>query len=188
MVEISNIEVSNLESSIFASGYPMQDELIEEPFEKAMKRALGLAKQPSNSGHGNFLKGITVAYDIKYPQYFSPQLQRYIHNVIVSSQSKMHRLKSMGIRKCCTKYVDERAIALALELQSEYNRNPTYVNYMKLLNNLPMGFELVMRCTTNYMALKNIYNQRKHHKLKEDWVDGFIGGLIYKLPYKELII
>ena len=51
-----------------------------------------------------------------------------------------------------------------------------------------LGIELFMRCTTNYLALRTIYHQRKNHKLKEDWIEGFIGGLIKQLPfYKELI-
>ena len=40
---------------------------------------------------------------------------------------------------------------------------------MKLQSNLPMGFELTVRVTTNYLQLKTMYTQRKTHRLKEDW-------------------
>lgn len=40
--------------------------------------------------------------------------------------------------------------------------------FMKVISNCPMGLEQTMRITTNYLQLKTIYHQRKHHKLK-DW-------------------
>jgi hypothetical protein len=49
-----------------------------------------------------------------------------------------------------------------------------------------MGTELFVRVSTNYETLANIYNQRKDHKLKEDW--GAFCDFIKSLPYsKELI-
>lgn len=44
-----------------------------------------------------------------------------------------------------------------------------YEVYMKVISNCPMGFEMTMRVTTSYLQLKTIYQQRKFHKLKEDW-------------------
>jgi len=187
MTEISNVRVYDLKESIIASGYPMQTDIGDEDFDEALKRAIRLAKQPSNSGHGNFLTGIRVSYDIKYPQYLSPQLQRYHFNDIVSSQSKMHRLAKLDIESSCNEYVAQGVIDVVKVLQELYNYNPSYVNYMMLVSNCPLGLELTMRCSTNYMQLKTIYNQRKNHKLKEDW--GAYIEFIQSLPYaKELII
>ena len=187
MTEISNVKVYDLEESIIASGYPMRTDLEGEPFEDALKRATRLAEQPSNSGHGNFLTGIRVSFDIKYPQYLTLQLQRYNFIDIVSSQSKMHRLKAIDIKSSCNKYTDSRSIDIAEEKKDAFNSDPSYVNFMKLISSLPMGFELTMRVSTNYMQLKTIYNQRKNHKLKEDWA-AYI-EFIQSLPYaKELII
>ena len=187
MTEISNVRVYDLKESIIASGYPMQTDIGDEDFDEALKRAIRLAKQPSNSGHGNFLTGIRVSFDIKYPQYLTPQLQRYNFIDIVSSQSKMHRLAKMEIGSSCNEYVSEVLMDIVKVFQDLYNENPTYENYMMLISNCPMGLELTMRCSTNYMQLKNIYNQRKNHKLKEDW--GAYIEFIQSLPYaKELII
>jgi hypothetical protein len=47
-----------------------------------------------------------------------------------------------------------------------------------------MGFELWMGISTNYLQLKTIYNQRKHHKL-EDWK--IFCNWIESLPMNELI-
>lgn len=183
MVEISKVKVYDLEESIIASGYPMRTELTEK-LDTATKRAERLAKL--GNGHSNFLKGIRVSFDIKYPQYITPQLQRYLFNDIVSSQSKMHKLKEMNIKEFCNKYVTHSTLEELIHLQEVYNSNPTYYNYMRLISNCPLGLELTMRCSTNYMCLKNIYKQRKNHKLKEDW--GAFCKFVELLPmFDELI-
>ena len=72
------------------------------------------------------------------------------------------------------------------QLVNEYNENPCYETFIVALNNCPLGVELFMRCNTNYMQLRNIYQQRKNHKLKEDW--GAFCKMIEELPYFEEFI
>lgn len=192
MVTISNWNVYDLKESVIACRNPMRltpPEYTDEEFQASLPRAIQLANTPSGSGHSNFLCGIRVAFDIKYPAYFSPELQRYHFNDIVSSSSKMHKLASMDMNCCFNRFVSKESKAQMKELVDEYNRNKTYPNFMRLLSNCPMGIELFMRCTTNYLQIRNIYHQRKNHKLKHDWVDGFCKNFIEKLPYaKEFII
>ena len=198
MTEVSNVKVYDLEECIRASGYPMVIDAKDnkENYEDAVKRCIRLCKTPSNSGHANFLTGIRVSFNLKYPQYLTPQLQRYNFIDIVSSQSKMHRLAKMDIWECCNDYTHSSIIEVVKDIQEQYNdcfneylkspkdeilKQRVYETYMELISSLPMGFELTMRVSTNYMQLKNIYHQRKHHKLKEDW--GAITEMIKKLPY-----
>ena len=195
MLEISNWKVYDLEESINACRYSMFNEIPEEiDFEKSLERAKKLAKCPTNSGECNFLCGIRVAYDIKYPQYISPELQRYHFNDIVTSQSKMHKLLKMNLEKCCNKYVTKETIDNLNKYIQEYNvihqvgssTLEWYHKWMTVISNCPMGLELTMRCTTNYLQLRTIYHQRKHHKLIEDW--GAYCSWIETLPYaKEFI-
>ena len=80
MLEIKNVKVYDLEESVIACRNAMRldmPEYTEEEFEKSLPRAIQLANTPSGSGHQNFLKGIRVSFDIKYPNYISPELQRY---------------------------------------------------------------------------------------------------------------
>ena len=118
-MQIKNVKVYGLEESILASGYPMQTGEpvdLEDIFDPAVSklnnylyagiddskdvvRAKKLAKTPVGSGHNNFLKGIIVQFDLQYPEYFSPQLQRYHWVDIVSSQSKMHKITGRLLRK-----------------------------------------------------------------------------------------
>lgn len=194
MLEISNWKVYDLEESINACRYSMMENIPEYiDFDKSLERAIKLAKCPTGSGECNFLSGIRVAYDIKYPQYISPELQRYHFNQIVTSQSKMHKLIKMDLHKCCNKYVTEKTISNLNKYIQAYNDSLTaplpdvwYNNWMVVISNCPLGLELTMRCTTNYLQLRTIYHQRKSHKLKEDW--GAFCEWIKSLPYsKELI-
>lgn len=218
MVEIDNIKVYDLQESVIASGFAMRTEKPEytqEEFEKSLPRAMKLAKAGGGSGHSNFRKGIRVSFDIKYPQYFTPELQRYGFLDIVTSSSKMHRLINMDLDVACTKYVTENSIKELRGHIDRYNRikndedfagasfllrsgefivtqdkkEAMYYAFMMCINNCPMGLELFMRCSTNYEQLATIYRQRKNHKLKEDWVEGFCNDFICQLPYaKQLIL
>ena len=95
-MQIKNVKVYGLEESIIRSGYPMQiGEPVDfkyeysqqfTPDEKDVNRGCKLANTPNGSGHNNFLKGIIVQFDLQYPEYFSPQLQRYHWIDIVSSK------------------------------------------------------------------------------------------------------
>ena len=163
-------------------------EYTDEEFEASLPRAIKLANTPQGSGHSTFLCGIRVAFDIKYPAYFSPELQRYHYNDIVCSSSKMHRLVNMNMDLCFNEYVTEDSKSMMKNLIQIYNRDKSYENFMRVLSNCPLGIELFMRCTTNYLALRTIYHQRKNHKLKTDWVEGFCKNFVEKLPYASEFI
>lgn len=190
MVTITNCCVYDLKQSVIACRNAMRlapPEYTEEEFNKSLQRAKKLAKCGGGSGHSNFRKGIRVSFDIKYPNYISPELQRYGFVDIVGSNSKMHKLVSMDMDACFNKYVCIGAKEMMKELISRYNKEKTYENFMRVLSNCPLGIELFMRCSTNYEQLATIYRQRKNHVLREDW--GAFCDFIRSLPYAhELII
>lgn len=215
MLEVSNIRVYDLEESVIACRNPMRlspPEYTKEEFTASLPRAIQLANTPNGSGHSNFLCGIRVAFDIKYPGYISPELQRYHFNDIVSSASKMHKLVKMDMDLCFNKYTSKVMVDEMKRLVNQYNTisnlasdsnftlrdgstlyvkypESQYVAFMQCISSCPYGIELFMRCTTNYLALKTIYHQRKNHKLQEDWQEGFCKNFVEKLPYaKEFII
>ena len=128
MVEIKDLKVYDLEECIIASGYAMRTEPINYKEEKDLlnhyKRCSKLVLASKNSDvhcHDNFLTGIRVSFDIKYPQYLSPELQRYHFFDIVTSMSKMHKLLKMDIKKSCNKYVNQIAINNVMKLIENYN-------------------------------------------------------------------
>lgn len=80
MLEVRNVKVYDLEESVIACRNAMRTRLPEytkEEFEKSLERAIKLCDTKSNSGHQTFLSGIRVSFDLIYPNYISPELQRY---------------------------------------------------------------------------------------------------------------
>jgi hypothetical protein len=191
MTEVKNVKVAFLDNAIIKSGLPMavnfEDFNRSTPTEDDIKRAYKLVINDPGTGHNNFIKGICVTFDLKYPEYISPEMQRYHWYEIVSSMSKMHRLCKMGISENNTnKYVDKRIIDIVNEKINIYNSEPNYENFMKVLSNTPLGFEKWMTIVTNYLQLKTIYFQRRFHKLQEDW--SAVIDMIKSLPMSDLII
>ena len=172
-----------LEKTAITSGFPRR---IGEPIDFVndgvlsgtdYMRLKSLGKVQIGTGHDNALKGIIVQFDICFPQYLTPQLQRYHWFEIVSSQSKMHMLTANATKDTFNndfnKYVDPSLITI-IKTYAENYRNATtgedsYYWFMKTLSNLPMGYEMWMGITTNYLQLKTMYYQRRGHKLSEDY-------------------
>mgnify|MGYP007133701421 CR=1 FL=1 len=122
MVEISNVNVYNLERAVVASGNSMRlepEEVTDEAFERGLVRCKKLARL--GNGNQNFRTGILVTFDLKYPQYFSKQIQRYHFLQYVSSTSMMHRITKMDFDKCCNKYVSKAVKDIVNRLVHYYN-------------------------------------------------------------------
>lgn len=205
---ISNLKVYDLEESLLASGYAMRTELNEIVVtDKTLKRAKNLAKASNGNGaHGQFMTGIRVNFDLTFSLKAWIEAERYRFLEFVTSQSTMHRITKFDIKKQCNEYVDDRIIKIVEEKVNEYNNillaieNKEYLEYgytleqmqelakeayLKVLYNVPSGFELTARMTTNYRCLLNIYVQRHDHRLPE-WRK--FCELLLDLPYfKELV-
>ena len=194
---ISNIKVYDLEESMRAAGYPMRTELDEAPdFTKDWDRAQRLTKASRfNAAHAQFLTGIVVNFDLTFSNKAWVEAERYRFLNFVSSQSTMHCITKFGLRKQCNEYVDERIITIVQEYIDLYNSLTAQDEetiefkknlYLKILYNLPSGFQLTARMTTNYRCLLNIYIQRHDHRLPE-WRE-FCNQLLEELPFfRELV-
>ena len=197
MKPISNIKVYDLEESMRAAGYPMRTDLNEAPdFTKDWDRAQRLTKASRfNAAHAQFLTGIVVNFDLTFSNKAWVEAERYRFLNFVSSQSTMHCITKFGLRAQCNKYVDERIITIVQEYIDLYNSLTAQDEetiefkknlYLKILYNLPPGFQLTARMTTNYRCLLNIYNQRHDHRLPE-WRE-FCNQLLEELPFfRELV-
>lgn len=98
----------------------------------------------------------------------------------------MHKLGAHISANSFNKYVDDRIISIVQEYAEKWLKNNDYDSFIRLVSNTPLGLELFMRVSTNYLQLRTIYHQRKNHKLKEDW--SAICKMIESLPYfKEFI-
>lgn len=204
---VSNIRIYDLDECFHASGYPMRTSTEwEEARESELKRGVNLSQAADWQGaHDQFLTGIRVSFDLTFTNKAWVEAERYRFLEFVSSQSTMHRITKFDLRNQYNEYVDPRIIEIMEEkvtqhnkllaelaqtpADDEYNRerlkNLITQKYLEILYSNPAGFMLTARLTTNYRCLKNIWRQRRNHRLPEwrafcKWIE--------TLPYaKELI-
>ena len=189
MPNVSNVRVYGLDDAIRAAKYPKAVELdgLTAELTDGIKAC---STCPTGTGHDNFLKGIIVQFDLTLSEKAWPEAQRYHWLDFVSSCSTMHKLQAMKPKDCCNRYVDPRVIDVLQEKidrynwlvttnkKPEYNINPDEIKEARLemLYNIPSGFELTAAMTTNYLQLKTILQQRRHHALPDwqvvcDWIE-----------------
>ena len=181
---IKNVCVYGLNESIKASKYPMSVDTVKCT-DEITDRTNILATCEKGSGHDQFLTGIVVQFDLTLSIKAWTEAERYHFLDFVSSQSTMHRIAELDIDEQCNEYVTEATKREVQRLKDIYNADKTPENYLNLLYNVPTGFRLTARMTTNYRQLKTIYSQRKMHRLPEwrefcKWVE--------TLPHAEFIV
>lgn len=192
-MKVENVRVYDIEESFKASKYPMQTDTnncngdITETICKLAK---------NSGGHDQFLTGVLVSFDLTCSNKMWVEAERYRFLNFVSSQSTMHRISRFNIAEQYNEYVDPQIVQIMTDKVKEYNKLVNQRDtvddfvikekYLEILYSNPAGFELTARLTTNYRCLKNIYYQRRNHRLPE-WRE--FCRWIEKLPYfKELII
>lgn len=148
--------------------------------------------------HSKFLRQIQVWADIDMPRYFFQEFDTYKF-CEKNSCSTIHKLFNkqapitLDMFVVCPEDIDVaqtvidrlnviRTMWLALIDQKE--KDYCLLRAKRLLME---GFLQLRTINTNYAELRNIYHQRKNHKLKEEWQDVFCKW-VESLPYaKELI-
>lgn len=199
---ISNVKIYDLEESLIASGYPMRTKKIihdlgTQDFERGERLVKATLK--GNTAHHQFLTGVRVNFDLTFTNKAWVEAERYRFLEFVSSQSTMHRITKFDLEGQYIEYVDPRIIEIMREKIERYNRLvklrpeppiPEYEDeikeaYLEILYSNPAGFKLTARMTTNYRCLRNIYIQRRNHRLPEwrafcRWIE--------TLPYANLFL
>ena len=207
MDQVTNFRIYDLDESLHAAGYPMRTSTQWSESElAALKRGVGLSHAADWVGaHDQFLTGIRVAFDLTFTNKAWVEAERYRFLEFVSSQSTMHRITKFDLTNQYNEYVDPRIIEIMQEKVSQYNEIQEELaktsaddvynrsrlielakqKYLEILYSNPAGFKITARLTTNYRCLKNIWRQRRNHRLPE-WRE--FCKWIETLPYaKELI-
>lgn len=163
---IKNLRVYGIGESIQASKYPMSTD-VDKLNGEVTNTVKALATSERGSGHDQFLTGIVAQFDLTLSNKAWVEAERYHFLDFVSSQSTMHRIMIMDIAAQCNEYVERSIIDLLRIRINEYKENPSSRNFLRVIYNIPSGFMLTARMTTNYRQLKTIYAQRKDHRLPE---------------------
>lgn len=177
------------------------------------KNDLGLAQTLIKAGneHRKFMRQIFVSVDITAPLYWWKEFDTYKVGTTANSTSTMHKLATTPITLECFETDDyDRNLSLAdnpkddneldhistfeediitvLEnLRKKYIETKDKRYWKELIRWLPESWLQTRTVTMNYENIRNIYFQRKNHKLTE-WSESFIKW-VESLPYaKELIM
>jgi len=200
---VSGARVYDLYETLRASGYPMRTEKIDyisswiwndhEGYDLTpdINRCKSLIKavESDNAAHGQFLTGILVSFDLTFTVKAWTEAERYKFVFFISSESSMHRITRFDLSKCFDGHVDPRCKKIIGELINDYqvetDPEKKKEKYLNLLYSCPTGLKLTARLTTNYRCLRNIYKQRKNHRLPE-WRE--FCEWLKMLPYAEEFI
>lgn len=161
--------------------------------------------------HRKFLRQIFVSVDITAPLYWWKEFDTYKVGTTANSTSTMHKLASTPITLDCFETDDyqdtiideinhdpwtnklkveqhvEDIIQFLEHLRRLYNETKDKRYWKELIRWLPESWLQTRTITMNYENLRNMYHQRKNHKLTE-W-HSFCHWVEECLPYaKEFII
>ena len=199
---VSNVNVYGFEEAVKCAKYSYAIDTNAVTSE-VTKTTLSLANSKAGSGHDQFMTGIIVQFDLTFSNKAWVEAERYKFLNFISSQSTMHRITKFDLDQAYLPYVDNRIVEIMKEKVKAYNElqaqmtsfknegkdvsemmNTLNEMYLEILYSNPAGFRLTAKMTTNYRALKTIYNQRKDHRLPEwrafcEWVK--------TLPHSEFI-
>ena len=152
--------------------------------------------------HCKFMRMIHVAVDVDMPRYWWSEADTYHFNT-KNSCSTMHRLLNninpitLDMFVICEEDRTwwENTVAELEMLRVEYKHVQSTSKNSKKMDRLllrakrmlPEGFLQMRTWDTTYAELRNMYFQRRHHRLNEEWIDTFCKW-VESLPYaKELI-
>lgn len=170
---------------------------------------LNLAQRMIKAGTSDrkFMRQIFVSVDITAPLYWWKEADTYKIGTVANSTSTMHKLASTPITFDCFEMDDfenlrvydnepyntdtfvtdiwDDIINYCETLRLRYNETKDKKYWKELIRVLPEAWLQTRTVTLNYEVLRNIYFQRRYHKLTEwhrfcEWIES--------LPYsKELI-
>ena len=146
------------------------------------KNDLSLCKRLCEAGseHRKFLRYITVTFDITAPMYWLTQLDTYKVGTVRNSTSKMHKLlhKPFDMDDFETDELQQEAQGVLQVLIDQLNNwRERYLKtpqenviarhdlWNAVLTLLPESYRQKSTMLVNYEVLRNIYRQRKNHKL-----------------------
>ena len=172
---------------------------------------LELAQRLVRAGaeHAKFMRQIEVWVDITAPLYWWKEFDTYKVGTVANSTSTMHKLTSSPITKKMFEFDNgddlivsqgksingeweyvfsdyiEDIIDMCETLRQKYLETKNKSYWRALVQILPNAFLQTRTVSLSYANLRNIYFQRRNHKLKEwhqfcDW--------IATLPYAEELI
>lgn len=204
MIEIQNFDVYNFENAMRGMRNPMNSWKNNDTYGlKIGSKDIDLAERLIAAGQPNekFLRQIFVSIDIKAPLYWWKEMDTYKVGTTSDSCSTMHKImaKEFSIEdfSCDNNSVATDMYGIIvdylnklrqyyLDTKDEYKTQSNNPYWRALIQILPEGYNQLRTWTGSYSNLRNIYQQRRAHKLTE-WRD-FCSYIVQNAPYAEQLI
>ncbi len=204
MIEIQNFDVYNFENAMRGMRNPMNSWKNNDTYGlKIGPKDIDLAERLIAAGQPNekFLRQIFVSIDIKAPLYWWKEMDTYKVGTTSDSCSTMHKImaKEFSINdfscdnnSVATDMYDKLIDYLNelrqyyLDTKDKYKTQSNNPYWRALIQILPEGYNQLRTWTGSYANLRNIYQQRKSHKLTE-WIS-FCSYIAQNAPYAEQLI
>ena len=199
LIKINNIEVFNIHNALKGMRNPLESwDKLDSYYdcmgeynvgEKDLELALKLVK--AGTEHAKFMRQIFISTDITAPLYWWKEMDTYKISTTANSTSTMHKIH--------TRYLTHNDFSYdkitPFRDNTLYHLNKIIKKYKgsghkdkkiwrELIQDLPSSYNQLRTWTGNYQNLRNIYFQRKNHRLQE-WED--FRNVIESLPYSILI-
>jgi len=154
------------------------DAIIARMENRASKLAL------KNGGHSEFLRHSFLQFLIEAPDFWWKHMKEYTF-VYDLSTSQMHTILNEDLTQDNFEYYIPEVY---LEQLSRDRKDVQLGNlkFEEYVNRIPVGYLYTRVISTNYMALQNICNQRKNHKLPQ-W-KMFIDAVMEQIEHPEWIM
>lgn len=197
MIKIENLKVYGFDSAMRGMRNPMNswnsnDTVFNRLGENDLKLLLQLCK--AGADHRKVLRQMLISFDVVAPLYWWKEFDTYKVGTVSNSCSTMHKLTSRKLTRDDFSFEDmHNNESIVNEVINNLNAR---IDDYKITNNkslwrtiiqlLPCAYNQRRTITCNYEVILNMYQQRKHHKLKE-WLD-FCWYIKINLPYLDLIV
>lgn len=200
MLKVSHVKVHDIEAAIrgMRNSYKSWDKSdsnfsADPVWIGAADKKLMLDLIHGGTSHSKFQRVISTSFDVTAPMYWWNQFATYGVGVTCLSTSNMHSLVNGitlddfsldALKDAASQILLYDGVEQINRLAKRYKATNNNEYLREAVALMPMCFNYTRTVGTNYMALFNIYNQRRNHKLDE-WRT-FCDEL-EKFPYSFLI-
>lgn len=199
MIKIENVKVYGFESAMRGMRNPMNSWSLNDTKDNVIgKNDFKLLQQLCKAGadHRKVLRQMLISFDVVAPLYWWKEFDTYKVGTVSNSCSTMHKLTSRPLTRddfsfedmldneCIVNEVIDNLNARISDYKANGKTNKSL--WRSIIQLLPCAYNQRRTITCNYEVILNMYQQRKHHKLKE-WID-FCMYMKINLPYFNLIV
>ena len=193
MIKIENLETYGFDAAMRGMRNPLNSWHKNDTTNNVIgPNDLDLLKRLTKSGpdHRKVLRQMLVSFDMTTALYFYKEFDQYKIATTTNSTSTMHKLCSrpltfddfsFDIEDWMTKAIIDNLNARISDYVDGMKKNKAL--WRSIVQILPCAYNQTRTVTTNYEVILNMYQQRRHHKLKE-WQD-FCSYMYENLPYLQ---